>query len=376
MRVSPPQYTRLIILAGLVGLLTAACDSPPVVNRAPVAFAGFDRSIRLGEDFFLDASRSNDPDGNALHYKWWVQSPSGTRVALTDQATVVYTAQELGIYVVTLIVDDGELSSAADLCSITVFSTNTDTGLHAHAGTGQVLGDDLDTSLDGSGSFGPGPSSPLSYNWSIVDAPDVAREGENFTFEFVHRSDPVLTLLNPTENNAPDISEGVFVFSLRVSNDQDLSDPDFVSVAVGRDRTDAIFAEAQEPVHTNLGSDDTASFHLDAELYALARISSTPQIFWWVINAPAGDGVDATCPKPGDDLRDWAERSSVDIGLTIPLASLEFSTSCAGLWQIMICPQGPTAQCQPQGDNHVAMTASCCQGLADFLSLSLEEFSP
>jgi hypothetical protein len=54
-------------------------------NRNPVVVVNKDKSLKpieiackAGKAIKLDATKSVDPDGDALHYKWWVLPEAGT----------------------------------------------------------------------------------------------------------------------------------------------------------------------------------------------------------------------------------------------------------------------------------------------------------
>ncbi len=79
-------------------------------NRAPVADAGPDRTIDLGEAVTLDAGASTDPDGDALTYAWVLTSaPVASAATLSDGTgrTTRLVPDTAGTYVVSLTVSDG-----------------------------------------------------------------------------------------------------------------------------------------------------------------------------------------------------------------------------------------------------------------------------
>lgn len=100
-------------------------------NTAPVANAGPDQSPGCADaggtlDVTLDGSGSTDADGDALTFAW---SADGVPIASGVSPTI---ALPPGTHTITLIVDDGQVSSAADTVVITVAdcaSTCTRTGL-------------------------------------------------------------------------------------------------------------------------------------------------------------------------------------------------------------------------------------------------------
>jgi hypothetical protein len=102
------------------------------VNRAPTANAGADRTVSVGQAASLDGSASSDPDGDPLTYQWTFTSrPAGSAAALTGATAVApsFTPDVAGAYVISLTVNDGALSSAADSVTVTAedCATSSDT---------------------------------------------------------------------------------------------------------------------------------------------------------------------------------------------------------------------------------------------------------
>jgi len=98
-------------------------------NRAPIADAGADQSILLGETAQLDGTNSIDPDANGeaagevSQYQWrFASTPAGSNAVLldADTATPRFVADFPGLYLVSLVVSDGEQDSIADEVSISV----------------------------------------------------------------------------------------------------------------------------------------------------------------------------------------------------------------------------------------------------------------
>ena len=109
-------------------------DSEPVTvtitafaaNVAPVANAGSNERVAVGELVTLDGSASFDPNGDALTYQWQIFStPEGSTAALDDAGSFepVFTADLAGDYVIKLTVSDGPESSVPS--EVTITSGNT-----------------------------------------------------------------------------------------------------------------------------------------------------------------------------------------------------------------------------------------------------------
>jgi chitinase len=104
-------------------------------NVPPVADAGPARRVLTGSTVTLDGSRSRDPNGDPLNHVWsLVSRPAGSAASLPSRTgtTTSLLADVEGIYVVGLVVNDGNSDSAAVTVAISAFNLNP---LPAGAGT-------------------------------------------------------------------------------------------------------------------------------------------------------------------------------------------------------------------------------------------------
>ena len=100
-----------------------------VINRAPVANAGEDKTIGTGATTTMNAAGSTDADGDTLAYAWrLVAKPSASKVSVPNakQALLPFVPDVVGTYEFELIVDDGTTSSKADNILLTVTPPSTD----------------------------------------------------------------------------------------------------------------------------------------------------------------------------------------------------------------------------------------------------------
>ncbi len=94
----------------------------PVNGNPPIANAGPDQSVIVGQTAQLDGSGSSDPNGDPLTFRWALNSrPSNSRATLSDPTLVnpTFVVDQPGPYVVQLIVNDGSFDSLPDTVTLT-----------------------------------------------------------------------------------------------------------------------------------------------------------------------------------------------------------------------------------------------------------------
>lgn len=141
-------------------------------NTAPVANAGADQTVTVGDTVQLNGTASSDADNDSLTYSWAVATaPDGSVASLSDSAaaTPMFSPDVAGEYVFTLTVHDGALSSSSD--SVTVIATAINTPPVANAGSDQTVTVGDTVQLDGSGTVDADGDS-VSYLWSITSIPE------------------------------------------------------------------------------------------------------------------------------------------------------------------------------------------------------------
>ncbi|HEX6549793.1 MAG TPA: PKD domain-containing protein, partial [Gammaproteobacteria bacterium] len=173
-------------------------------SQTPTANAGPDQTSTTGATVTLNGSSSTDPAGKNLTYQWaFVSMPSGSTATLSNATSAIATfvPDLAGTYTVSLVVNNGSTSSAADDATITVTSSpDTPT---ANAGPDQNGSVGAPATLDGSGSSDP-KGATLTYAWQIASAPS----GSSATLSDATSTKPTFT---------PDV-DGIYIFSLTVNN--------------------------------------------------------------------------------------------------------------------------------------------------------------
>ena len=165
------NYVATVIVSNGAGSDTATVTISTNGNTAPVANAGPDQTVKAGSTVFLDGGKSSDVDGNPLTYSWsFVQIPSGSQAVLNGATTVspTFVADMAGAYTVQLVVNDGQVSSAPAMVTITVTPGNT--APTANPGSSQNVSVGAAVQLDGSRSTDVDGDS-LTYKWSLITVP-------------------------------------------------------------------------------------------------------------------------------------------------------------------------------------------------------------
>jgi len=166
---APGVYVAELIVSD--GIVASAPDTSTVttLNSPPVARAGDDQAVRVGDTVTLDGGMSSDADGDALSFDWSLSAvPPGSGAALDDPVAVAprFVVDSFGTYVAQLVVSDGTVASAPD--SVVVDTLNT--APVADAGADQEVEVGAVVQLDGSGSS-DADGDPLDYFWSLVATP-------------------------------------------------------------------------------------------------------------------------------------------------------------------------------------------------------------
>jgi hypothetical protein len=140
------------------------------VNIAPIANAGADNNVAVGNIVTLDASASSDANGDNLNYQWnLISKPEGSQALLDsdNQVTSKFTLDKPGQYIAQLIVNDGQLNSEPDQVIITTLNTRP----VAIIKVVESLIQGQSITLDGSDSYDKDGDS-LTYEWSILTKPE------------------------------------------------------------------------------------------------------------------------------------------------------------------------------------------------------------
>jgi len=239
-------------------------------NTEPVANAGEDQIVQLNTLTTLDGSDSSDANDDALTFSWTLTTKPNNSKASISNPTVqspTFTTDIDGIYIISLVVNDGEISSLVDTVRVTTQTQVQNLEPTARAGIEQEVPVLSQVFLDGSNSSDP-EQAQLFYMWTIVGKP----------------ANSIFMLMNTTSVNpsfTPDLP-GTYTFSLVVNDGTLESEVDEVIVIVNK-INELPIADAGSNVKIETGKqiqlDGTGSSDPDGDQL---------NYYWTIDNAPVG----------------------------------------------------------------------------------------
>lgn len=140
-------------------------------NLQPVAHAGTNAVVPVGEVVVLDGSQSYDANDDALTYAWvWVNKPATSMAEFSDAVAMAptFTPDVEGDYIAQLTVSDGTLESTPD--SVTVTASLANVPPVAAAGMDQAVRTGTVVSLD-AGASSDADNDSLTYVWTFTGRP-------------------------------------------------------------------------------------------------------------------------------------------------------------------------------------------------------------
>ncbi len=255
-----PSRAKFSFTRAVYGLL-------PSVNSPPVANAGLDRTVYVGDSVALDGSGSRDQDGDALTYLWTLtEKPVGSAATLTGAGgpSPSFAVDKSGSYRVKLVVNDGKTESAPAFVVVSTLNSRP----RANAGSDRTAAVGQTVVLDGSASSDADGDS-LDYLWSLTQRPGGS----------------AAILVNP-DTDSPRLAvdkPGHYEASLVVSDGTADSDPDLVAVDT---RNSLPVADAGPDLTGHVGDeillDGRASSDADGDLLTYA---------WSLLSKPNGSSA-------------------------------------------------------------------------------------
>lgn len=170
---SSPVTTPVVV--PVVTPAPAPVVAPVPVNAAPTGNAGADQSVFVGSTVVVDGGASHDGNGDPLTHKWSISTRPVTSGATLSSGTNVrptFVADVAGIYIVTLVVNDGKIDAAP--VTATIIASEKPAAPNAipsaHAGANQTALVGTKVTLDGTASADKNGDA-LKYKWILVSKP-------------------------------------------------------------------------------------------------------------------------------------------------------------------------------------------------------------
>ena len=157
-------------------VVTTVTVTATSTNAVPVANSGPNQNVVVSTLVTLNGAASSDANFDPLTYKWaLVSKPANSVAALTPatlaSATPTFTADLAGVYVVTLIVNDGKVDSTPSAVTVTAAAANV--APVANAGTTQTVtraNGSVVVTLNGTGSTDANGDT-LTHRWVLTTQP-------------------------------------------------------------------------------------------------------------------------------------------------------------------------------------------------------------
>jgi hypothetical protein len=318
-------------------------------NGAPVADCGDNQTADINQRVDFDGVDSFDPEGAELSWSWSLSStpdcsalqPGTENIFNGATSTPSLVPDCEGVFVVGLVVYDGEQWSEADYCSVTVGGG--DEPPVADAGSSATLSACADAryELNGFGSYDP-EGRDITYTWSVVSVPSGSSASDD---DFNDASLP-----NPTF--AWDVA-GSYTFQLQVHDGVQYSPPDIVSLTF-------VDEEANNAPIANAGVDQTIDEQTECE---------TASYEWTCEDCPAVEfDLDASSSDDsldGDDLDFmWTESTGeLTIGsaysalttATTPTYPSEYGVTATHTWDVQLA----VSDCADSDTDSITLTYTC-----------------
>ncbi len=240
-------YLFLIFFAGTTVILSCkkerSCENCGDSNKPPIANAGGDTKIVLPVDSaMLSGSGSYDPDGRIVSWRWTkISGPVSSTIIKADSSKTITKNLVMGVYKFELVVTDNGGLSAKDTVQVIVDDPAVNQPPVANAGADQSISIPNDsTLLNGNLSFDP-DGIIVSYQWTKISGPVSSSIINSLTAQTMAKS----------------LSQGVYQFELKVTDNGGLTGKDTVQVVVSG-------AGANQPPIANAGTDHTITLPNDS----------------------------------------------------------------------------------------------------------------
>lgn len=239
-------------------------------NVLPAANAGADQTITLPTSSVSLTGSGNDPDGTIASYTWTkITGPASGTITNTSSASTTFTGLVQGVYTLELKVTDNSGGIGRDTMKVTVNAAGNQAPV-ANAGTDKIIVLPTNTvSLTGIGTDTDGTIA--SYTWSKFSGP---------TSGSISSSTSATT-------NVTGLVQGVYIFELRVTDNNGAAATDQVQVTVNA------AASNQSPV-ANAGLDQNITLPTNTATLTGSGTDTDGSISsyaWTKVSGPSGGTI-------------------------------------------------------------------------------------
>ncbi len=328
-------------------------------NEPPIADCGSDLEVETGERATLDGSASYDPEGAAIDFNWAISSvPDGSALEGDDIFNGDGDAPAVipdvpGVYLISLVVSDGEQWSDPDYCTVTAASENQ--APVADAGISETLPPCAETAieLNGYGSYDP-EGAELEFLWDVLEVPAGSHadgsldSGDTGPMGSPAFDDPT----SATPTFTWDVV-GTYVFQLSVYDGDFWSAPDVVTYIVPEDDTNT------GPV-ANAGEDIELEAETVCELVSYGVHECDPcegetgELDGTLSYDPDGDEVNYYWSDTTGEVTIHTPYNSFT-QVTTPEFTPDLGTSESATWEITL----EASDCMYSDTDTVSMTFTC-----------------
>ena len=240
----------------------------PPLNQAPTANAGSDKTIILPTNSVSLTGSGTDPDGTITAYAWTkISGPTNGTITNASAAATSVTGLVLGVYKFQLKVTDNNGATDTDTIQVTVNAANLLPTANAGLDQNLTLPTNI-ASLNGSGTDTDGTIT--AYSWTKISGP---LSGS-------------ITNANTAATTVTGLTQGVYKFQLKVTDNNGATDTDTMQVTVN--------PAINQPPTSNAGTD--LYITLPVNSVNLSGIGSDPDgvissYLWTKISGPAAGTI-------------------------------------------------------------------------------------
>ncbi|MFN8249003.1 MAG: carbohydrate-binding protein [Ferruginibacter sp.] len=190
-------------------------NAAPVVNQLPTANAGLDQNIMLPTSTASLNGSGTDPDGTITTYLWRkISGPASGNITNSNAATTTVTGLSQGTYKFELKVTDNSGATDLDTMQVTVNPAMNQVP-SANAGVDQVITLPVSSAtLSGTGTDPDG--NIIAYLWRKISGP----------------AGGSITSITSATTSTTGLTEGVYQFELRVTDNSNAIDADTMTITV------------------------------------------------------------------------------------------------------------------------------------------------